>query len=103
MTASSSNVDHHLFVNVRVADHGTELVERDSTVFVFVGEQDGFVDDLLQLRVLQVVAHHHFEHHEKFIVRNVTVVVHVVNAKRKLQFGLFVSFHAELRHPLNEL
>lgn len=46
-------------MDIGVADHRTELVERDLAVLVFVGEQNGLVDDLLQLRVLQVIADHH--------------------------------------------
>lgn len=56
------HVDDHLLVNVGVAHHVAELLEGDLAVLVLVGEQDGLVHDLLQLRVLQVVAHHHLEY-----------------------------------------
>lgn len=56
------HVDDHLLVNVGVAHHVAELLEGDLAVLVLVGEQDGLVNDLLQLRVLQVVAHHHLEY-----------------------------------------
>lgn len=57
---SPLDVDDHLFVNVGIADHGTELLERDSAVLVLVGEHNRLVDYLLQLGVFQVVADHHF-------------------------------------------
>lgn len=60
--AGELDVHDHLLVYVGVAHHGAELVEGDLAVLVAVGEQDGLVHDLLQLRVLEVVAHHHLEH-----------------------------------------
>ena len=40
----------------------------------------------MQLDVVQVVAYHHFEHLEELAVRNVAVVVDVINLKGKPQF-----------------
>ena len=62
--------------------HCAEFFERDLAVAVAVGEDDGLVDDLLQLCVLQVVADHHLEDVEELPVRDVTVLVHVVDLKR---------------------
>ena len=59
-----------------------KLFERDLAVAVGVGEDDRLVDDLLQLRVLQVVADHHLEHTEQLAVGDVPVLVHVVDLKR---------------------
>lgn len=55
------DVDDHLLVYVGIADHAAELLEGDLAVLVAVREQDGLVHDLLELRVLQVVAHHHLQ------------------------------------------
>lgn len=113
---------------VSVAHHVAELLERDLAVLVLVGEQDGLVHDLLQLRVLQVVAHHHLQHlqqatlavttllvpsppsdtlrHtylEQFSVGDKPVVVHVVDTEREPQLGQLIALHAELRHALDEL
>ena len=59
--------------------HRAELLVRDLAVAVGVGEDDGLIDDLLQLAVLQVVAHHHLEHGEQLAVTDVAVLVHVVD------------------------
>lgn len=40
---------------------------------------------------------------EKFSIWNIAIVIHVVDAKCKPQFGLFVTFYTELGDPLNEL
>jgi len=59
--------------------HRTELLEGYPPVSVFVCVDDGFVDDLLQLGVLQVVPHHHLEDLEELPVGDVAVLVHVVD------------------------
>lgn len=59
--------------------HGAELLEGYFSVSVLVGVDDGFVDDLLELRVLQIVAHHHLQDLEQFTVGYVAVFVHVVD------------------------
>lgn len=57
----------------------TELFEGYPAVSVLVCVDDGFVHDLLELRVLQVVAHHHLQHLEELAVGDVAVLVHVVD------------------------
>lgn len=59
--------------------HSAELLKGYPPVAVFVRIDDGLVDDLLQLRVLQVVAHHHLQHLEQLPVGDVAVFVHVVD------------------------
>lgn len=100
---SALHVDDHLFVNVSVANHGAELVERYLAILVAVGEEDRLVDDLLQLRVFQVVAHHHLEDLEELSVGDEPVIVHVVDAESEAQLRQLVALHAELRHALDEL
>ena len=70
---------------------------------VLVGVDDGLVDDLLQLRVLQIVADHHFEHLEQFTIGYITVAVHVVDLEGELEFGLFLALHTELRYAFDKL
>lgn len=62
-----------------VKTHRTELLEGDPAVSVFVSIQDGFVDNLLQLRVLQVAAHHHLKDLEEFSVGDVAILVYVID------------------------
>lgn len=59
--------------------HCTELLEGYPAVAVLVSVDDGLVDDLLQLCVFQVVAHHHLQHLEQLAVGDVAVLVHVVD------------------------
>lgn len=56
------NIDDHLFVNVRVANDWTELIERYFAVLILVGEYDRLVNYLLKLGVFQIVANHHFQY-----------------------------------------
>ena len=97
------NVYDHLLVDIRIPHDGTKLLERDSAVFILVCEQNRLVDDLLQLRFFEVVANHHFEHMEEFSVRDVSVVVHIVDPEGKPQLAFFITFHAELTNSLDKL
>ena len=76
--------------------HCAEFFERDLSVAVAVGEDDGLVDDLLQLCVLQVVADHHLEDVEELPVRDVTVLVHVVDLKRDCKQKTYKSGEIQL-------
>ena len=49
-------------------------------IFIFVGEKDCLIDDLLQLSVFQVGTNHHFQHLEELTVADVPVVVNVVDS-----------------------
>lgn len=42
-------------------------------------------------------------HLKQFTIRDISIVIHVVNAEGKSQFRQFVTFHAELGYSLNEL
>ena len=55
------DVDHHLLVDVRVPHDFTELLKADFAIVVLIRKEDCLVDYLLQLGVLQVVTHHHFQ------------------------------------------
>lgn len=57
----------------------TELFKGYPAVSVLVCVDNGLVHDLLELRVLQVVAYHHLQHLEELAVGDVAVLVHVVD------------------------
>lgn len=57
----------------------TELFKGYPAVPVLVCVYNGFVHDLLELCVLQVVAHHHLQDLEELAVGDVAVLVHVVD------------------------
>ena len=46
-------------------------------------DHDGFIDNLLELRVFEIVSHHGFEDAEKLSVGYVTVFVDVVDPRAK--------------------
>jgi len=96
------DVHHHLLVDVRVADDAAELLEVDAAVVVLVGEKDCLVHNLLELRVLQIVAHHHFQHLEQLPIGYVAVVVYVIYSKGKPKLGVLVPLDAELRDALDK-
>lgn len=90
-------------MDVGVAHDRAELFEGNFAVLVLVGEHNGLVDDLLQLGVFQVVAHHHFQHLKQLPVRDEPVVVHVVYSERKFELGQLVALDTELGHALDKL
>lgn len=63
----------------RARTYCTELFEGYPAVSVLVCVDYGFVHDLLELRVLQVVAYHHLQHLEELAVGDVAILVHVVD------------------------
>jgi len=97
------DLNYHLCVNVRVPDNLAELLEAYFSIIVLVVEQDGLVHDLLQLRVLQVVSHHHLQHLVKLTIGHETIIVNIVDPECKSQLVLNVSFGAEMRKAHDEL
>lgn len=63
----------------RASTYCTELFKGYPAVSVLVCVDNGLVHDLLELRVLQVVAYHHLQHLEELAVGDVAVLVHVVD------------------------
>lgn len=63
----------------RALTYCTELFKGYPAVSVLVCVYNGLVHDLLELRVLQVVAYHHLQHLEELAVGDVAVLVHVVD------------------------
>lgn len=70
----------------------TELFEGYPAISVLVCINNSLIYDLLKLRVLQVVAHHHLQHLEKLSVGNVAIFVHVINPESNCdtEFGIKV-------------
>lgn len=80
-----------------------ELGEGYLSVEVLVGLNDRPVDQLLQLHVVQVVANHHLEHGEQLAVRNVAVIVDVVDLEGEAQFFFLTGTRRETVEALHEL
>ncbi len=85
------DVDDHLFMYVCVADDLAELLKVDLAVVVPVCEENSLIHYLLQLRVLQIGAHHHLEHLEELAVADVPVVVDVVDPATGGNFVWYVK------------
>ena len=62
--------------------HVAEFLERDLSISVFVGIEDGLVDNLLQLFLREVVAHHGLEHLEQLSITDEPILVDVVDPER---------------------
>lgn len=69
----------HLLDDIRLLDHLLELLERDLAITVQVRLDHGLVDNLLELGLFQVAAHHHLEHDEEFAVGDEAITVNVVH------------------------
>ena len=79
-----------------------ELLERNLAVAVFVCLDNGAVDKLLQLDVVQVVADHHLQHLEQLAVRDEAVVVDVVDLEGESQLLLVARARRQTVEALYE-
>lgn len=92
----------HAQVDICALNHVGEFLEADLAIAVLVGLHDGLVHDLLQLDILQVVAHHHLEHDEQLPVGNVAVAINVIDPEGKAQLLFLVTFGAKGRQTSHE-
>jgi hypothetical protein len=53
------------------------------------------IDNLLQLLIFQVAAHHHLQHDEQLPIADIPVSVNIVDFECELQLLLFVALTAE--------
>ena len=90
MNLPYSAVDGEFVDDIEVLDHLRELIEGDLSVLVGIGLYYGPINKLLQLDVVQVVADHHLQHLEELTVRDVAIIIDVVNLECESQL-LFVS------------
>ena len=77
--------------DVQVADHHAELVEGDLAVEVSVRLHNRAIDQLLQLGVVQVGAHHHLQNLEQFSVRDKAVIVDVIDLEGETKLVILGS------------
>ena len=83
------------FVRLSDRSYRFEFVEGNFSVEVFICFNNSPVHQLLQLHVRQVSAHHHLQHREQFAIRDVPVVVDVVDLKCELQLFFLVGARRE--------
>ena len=72
-------------MNVCVADDFAKLLKVDFSVPIFVGIQDGLVNNLLDLFVFQVGPNHQLKRLEQLTVADVAIIVHVVDSETQKQ------------------
>ena len=94
---------HNLFCSLKYESYVFEFVEGNLSVEVFICFNNSPVDKLLQLYVRQVGAHHHFQHRKQLAIRDVPVVVDIVDRKRELQLLLLICACRQRVESLNEL
>lgn len=94
-TVKYRRTQSHAHANVRVLHHLRELLEADFPVPIFVCLHNRLVDNLLQLLILQVTAHHHLQHNEKLSIADVAITIDVVDLEGEPQLLLLVSLAAE--------
>ena len=95
--------DGELVDDVKVADHNAELLEGNLAVEIGVGLNDGTIDELLKLGVVQVVSHHHLEHLEKFAIRDEAIIVDVIDLESETQLLLLTGTGGQRVQALDEL
>ena len=95
--------DGELVDDVKVADHNAELLEGNLAVEIGVGLNDGTIDELLKLGVVQVVSHHHLEHLEEFAVRDEAIIVDVIDLESETQLFLLTGTGGQRVQALDEL
>ena len=95
--------DGELVDDVKVADHNAELLEGNLAVEISVGLNDGTIDELLQLGVVQVVTNHHLEDLEEFAVRDETIIVDVIDLESETQLFLLTGTGGQRVQTLDEL
>ena len=95
--------DGELVDDVKVADHNAELLEGNLAVEIGVGLNDGTIDELLKLGVVQVVSHHHLEHLEEFAIRDEAIIVDVIDLESETQLFLLTGTGGQRVQALDEL
>ena len=95
--------DGELVDDVKVTDHNAELLEGNLAVEVGVGLNDGTIDELLQLSIVQVVTNHHLEHLEEFAVRDEAIIVDVIDLESETQLFFLTGTGGKRVQSLDEL
>ena len=78
-------------------------MEGNLAVEIGVSLNDGTVDELLQLGVVQVVSHHHLEHLEEFAIRDEAIIVDVIDLESETQLFLLTGTSGQRVQALDEL
>ena len=74
-----SAINGKLIDNIEILHHFCEFIEANFAIVVLICLDDCSVHQLLQLHIIQIVAHHHFEDSEKFSIRNISITIYIVD------------------------
>ena len=77
-----------LIDDIQIFNHVGELFKANLSIEVLVCLDDRTVDKLLKLDIVQVASNHHLKHVEKLSIRNVSIVVNIVDLEGKSEFLL---------------
>ena len=78
-----SVTDGQFVDNVQILNHIGKLLEANLAIKVLVRLDNGAVDQLLELNIIQIVTDHHFDYGEQLTIGNIAIVVDVVNLESK--------------------
>ena len=78
-----SVTDGQFVDNVQILNHIGKLLEANLAIKVLVRLDNGAVDQLLELNIIQIVTDHHFDDGEQLAIGNIAIVVDVVNLESK--------------------
>ena len=73
---------------MKVSTYDLEFIEGKETVLITIALCHSPIDQLLQLDVREVASNHHLQYGEQFSVRNVTIIIDIVDLEGKLQLLL---------------
>ena len=89
--------------DIFASTYHAEFLEGDFSIEVSVGFDNGAVDKLLKLGVVQIVSHHHFEDLEELTIRDEAVVVDVVDLEGEAKLLLLARAGRQRIQTLDEL
>ena len=96
-------LNRQVFYDVQILYHLAELLKGDHSVEIFVSLDDGSVDELLELSIVEIWPNHHLQHSKQFSVWDKAVVVHVVDLESETKFLFVTCTSRQRRQTLNKL
>ena len=80
-----------------------EFIEGDLSIEVSVSFDNSSINELLELGVIEIVTHHHFEYLEEFTVGDEAIVVDIVDLEGEAELLFLAGAGGQRVQSLNEL
>ena len=80
-----------------------EFIEGDLSIEVSVSFDNSSINELLELGVIEIVTHHHFEYLEELTIGDEAIVVDIVDLEGEAEFLLLAGAGGQRVQSLNEL